>query len=128
MILPSPLPQAKLDMISNPLENFTCFHTNAKSSSMPRPNIRPWRDSTELLEVRQLLYPNTETEHDVCYDNQRLGVNIVSFLLVFQSTPVPFPCELATLMSIQRFRPQCQHHLFPWMARDLVADATETVL
>jgi hypothetical protein len=99
---------------------------------MPRPNIRPWRDLAELLTVRQLLYPNKEFEHDVRYDSQRLGVNMVSFLPVFQSPSAPLPCELAALMSIQCFRTQFQHHLFPLMGRarvrELVADETETTL
>lgn len=50
---------------------------------MPRPNIRPWRDLEELLNVRQLLYPHDETEHDRRYDDQRLGVNVVSFHIDF---------------------------------------------
>ncbi|KAF2421571.1 Las1-like protein, partial [Tothia fuscella] len=40
--------------------------------------IRPWRDLAELLEVRHLLYPSNEAEHDVRYDSQRLGVNMVN--------------------------------------------------
>lgn len=46
---------------------------------MPRPNIRPWRDQAELLTVRKLLFPATDTNNpETLFRSQRLGVNIVS--------------------------------------------------
>jgi hypothetical protein len=40
--------------------------------------VWPWKDEEELLEVRQLLYPDVRLHADVQRERQQLGVNIVS--------------------------------------------------
>jgi len=70
---------------------------------MPRPNIRPWRDDAELLSVRHLLYPRDEAEHDIRYNEQRLGVNMVSFGIGFNSFVQHRPSRCQVHVSVPNF-------------------------
>jgi hypothetical protein len=79
MLGPAFDPQTFLLNLSSTAFQNTTYRTHHLDVPMPRPNIRPWRSHAELLEVRKLLYPETEmTNPETLPKSQRLGVNIVS--------------------------------------------------
>lgn len=45
--------------------------------------VWPWKNEAELLEVRQLFYPDVNVDEPIKRDNQQLAVNIVSHMITF---------------------------------------------